>query len=450
MSFFSFGALYPARTTALRLAERVALATFFATLAFSNRITAAEAPLTLAQARHIAIERSRQLAGQDQAVAASRDMAVAAGQLPDPVLKLGIDNLPINGTDRYSLSNDFMTMRRVGVMQEFTRADKRKLRASRYQREAEKSLAEKDLAAAAIERDTALAWLERYYAEAMAALIAEQGAQAKVEVQAAEGAYRAGRGSQADLYMARSALASFDDRASELRLRIRNATTMLGRWIGAAADLPLAGQPVTDTIGLDPATLDTQLAHHPQIAVLAKQEEIAGIEARLAQASKKSDWSVELAYQQRGPAYANMISVGLSVPLQWDQRNRQDRELSARLAALEQAKAEREEMFREHIAQTRAMIDEWKNQRERGARYQSELIPLARQRTAAMIAAYRGGKASLPDVLAARRNEIDGRIQALQLEADSARLWARLNFFLPEAGASAHAATTINKANNEK
>jgi outer membrane protein TolC len=404
---------------------------------FSNSVSGTEAPLTLAHARHLAIERSRQLAAQDHAVAASRDMAVAARQLPDPVLKLGVDNLPASGADRYSLNSDSMTMRRVGVMQEFTRADKRSLRANRFEREAEKSIAEKDVAAAAIERDTTLAWLDRYYAEAMAAVIEEQGAQARLEMQAAEGAYRAGRGSQADVFVARSAIATFDDRASEFQRRIRNASTMLARWTGVAADLPLAGRPVTDTIRVDPATLDTQLAHHPEIAVLTKQEEIAQADARLAQADKKSDWSVEVAYQQRGSAYSNMISIGASIPLQWDQKNRQDRELSSRLARVEQAKAERDEMLRAHVAQTRTMIDEWENNRERSARYQRELIPLARQRTEATIASYRGGKASLPEVLAARRNEIDVRIQALQLDSDTARLWAQLNFLFPETGATA-------------
>lgn len=406
---------HPACITVFRLSERIAHVALIGALALSNSVFGAEAPLTLAEARHLAIDRSRQLAAQDYAAAASRDMAVAAKQLPDPVLKLGVDNLPVSGTDRYSLTSDFMTMRRVGVMQEFTRADKRNLRASRFEREAEKSLAEKEMTAAAIERDTALAWLDRYYAEAMAAVIAEQGVQARLEMQAAEGAYRAGRGNQADLFAARSALATFDDRASEFQRRIRNATTMLARWIGAAAELPLAGQPVTDTIRLDPAALDGQLMHHPQMAVLMKKEEIAQADVQLAQANKKSDWSVEVAYQQRGPAYSNMISVGVSVPLQWDQKKRQDRELSAKLAVVEQAKAERDELLRGRIAETRTMINEWENDRERSARYQRELIPFAQQRTTATISSYRGGKASLPDVLAARRNEIDVRLQALQL-----------------------------------
>ncbi|MDL2353742.1 MAG: TolC family protein [Pseudomonadota bacterium] len=395
--------------------------------------------MTLAHARQLAIEGSRQLAAQDHGVAAAREMAMAAGQLPDPVLKAGVDNLPVTGADRFGLTSDFMTMRRVGVMQELTGAGKRRLRGERFERAAEKSLAEKDLTAAAIERDTALAWLDRYYAEATAALIAEQGAQAQLEIQAAEGAYRAGRGTQADLLAARAALAMADDRASELRLRVRNARTMLARWVGAAADLPLAAMPPLDTLRIDAADLAAQSAHHPQIAVLAKQAAIAETEVQLAQANKKSDWSVELTFQQRGPAYSNMLSVGLSFPLQWDQAHRQDRELSSKLSLVEQARAERDEALRAHVAETRTLIDEWESRRERGARYRRELMPFAQQRTAAVLTAYRGGKAGLQDVLAARRNEIDVRLQALQLDAEAARLWAQLDFLVPDS-ANAHPA----------
>lgn len=433
----------------VRIGRRVARIALFAMLASHNAF-GAESSLTMAEARRLAIAHSRLLAAQDFAVSASRDMAVAARQLPDPVLKAGIDNLPVSGAGRFSFTDDFMTMRRIGVSQEFTRADKRDLRARRFEREAEKSLAQKDVTAAAIERDTTIAWLDRYYAEMMAQVIAAQVAQAKVEIGAAEGAYRAGRGSQADVLAARSALADFENRASEARQRIRNSTTALTRWIGAAAAMPLAGRPMTDTIRLDPATLGTALAHHPEVAVSTKQQEIAQADAQLARANLRSDWTVEVSYQQRGSAYANMISVGVSIPLQWDRDKRQNRELSSRLAVAEQATAEREEMLRAHIAETTAMVNEWESDRERSARYEGELIPLAQQRAAATIAAYRGGKASLADVLAARRNEIDVRLQALRLESDTARVWAQLNFLFPETSSAARPMTMTHKENNAK
>lgn len=435
-----FSAHPSVRNTILRLSARIGLAALAGSLALVANVYAVEAPLTLAEAQRRAVDRSRQLTAQDFSAAAARDMAVAAGQLPDPVLKVGIDNLPVTGRDRGSLNNDFMSMRRVGLMQEMTGSDKRRLRSQRFQLEAQKTLAEKTVATAAIERDTALAWLERYYADAMAAVVAEQGEQARLEIQAAEGAYRAGRGSQSDVLAAQSALTMFADRASEIRRRVRNANTMLARWIGNAADLALAEKPATDAIRLDPATLDSAIAHHPEIAVLSKQVEVAEADAKLAKANEKADWTVEVGFQQRSAAYSNMVSVGLSIPLQWDRKNRQDRELSAKLAVVEQVKAEREDMLRAHVAETRAMIEEWQNDRERHARYMNELIPLASQRTLAAIAAYRGGKVGLADVLAARRNVIDVRIQALQLATEADRLWAQLNFLFPADDAMAHTA----------
>jgi outer membrane protein TolC len=437
---------------AIRLpACAIVLATLAGALAFSGLVSGAEAPLTLAEAQRRAIERSYQIPAQDAAIASSREMAAAAGQLPDPVLKLGIDNLPINGADQFSVGRESMTQRYVGVTQEFTRSEKRQLRAQRFEREAEKSVAEKAAVIAAIQRDTALAWLDRYYAEALAAVIAQQAAEAKLEIVAAEGAYRAGRGSQADVFAAHGALVGFEDMASELGRRIRTARTTLARWIGDTAEAPLADKPAIGSIRLDTAALDTELGHHPEISVLARQAEVAVTEARLAQADKQADWSVEVSYAQRGSAYSNMVSVGVSIPLQWDQKNRQNRELASKLALADQARARREEALRAHINEVRTMIAEWENGQERLARYEREIVPLARERTRAALAAYQGGKANLTDLLLARRNEIDVRMKAVGLEAEVARLWAQLNFLFPDSTAMTHTSvTTPSNANQVK
>lgn len=411
-------------------------------LVISTSNVFAQTPLTLQEAQRRAIDRSRLLAAQDSAVAASREMALAAGQLPDPVATLGINNLPIDKSDRFSLTRDFMTMRSIGVMQEFTRADKREARAARFEREAEKSLAEKNVSLAAIQRDTAIAWLDRYYAEAMQRVLSEQSRQAQLEIEAAESTYRGGRGNLADVLAARNALVLLDDRASEIGRKATTARIALARWIGSDAGVPLADKPAIDSIRLDPSVLETELAHHPELTVLAKKEEIAAAEVRIAQTNKKSDWSVALMYSQRGPDFSDMVSINVSVPLQWGQKNRQDREIAAKLAMQDQARAERDDMLRAHTAEVRAMIAEWENDRERSARYAREVLPLATERSQATLGAYRGSKASIADVLLARRNEIDVRMQALQLEMDTARLWAQLNFLSPEGGAATHAGAT--------
>lgn len=393
---------------------------------------AADGGLTVAEAQRRAVERSRSLAGQDAAITAAHEMGKAANQLPDPVLRLGVDNMPITGEDRYSLTRDSMTMKRIGLMQEITRGEKRELRAERYEREAERATAEKEATIATIQRDTALAWLDRYYAEAMAAVLAEQAVQVRSEIAAAEGAYRGGRASQSDVIGAHATLAALEERASEYASRISIAKVNLARWMGNGADAPLAAPPSMDNVRLDGGTLEEHLATHPEIVALERQEKVAATEARLAQALSKPDWSVEFAYQKRGSDFGDMVSFGVSIPLPWDRANRQDRDIAAKLAQAEQARAQRDEVLRSHAGEVRAMLEEWQNKRERLGRYERDLVPLARERSRAAAAAYQGGRAGISDLLLARRGETDVRLQWVQLQSETARLWARLNYLIPE------------------
>ena len=410
------------------LIQRAAVAALW--VHFTVPLWAAES-LSLPQAQRLAAARSQQLIAQDAGAKAARDMAVAAGQLPDAVLKLGVTNLPSDGPDRFSLTRDFMTMRSVGVMQEITRADKRQARSARFERDAETAEAERSVALASLQRDTAMAWLDRYYQEQLRSLLLTQRGEAALQIEAADAAYRGGRGSQADLFAARSAAAQLDDRLALAKRQIETATTQLARWIGPEAVKPLGAPPALDAISLDFENLETQLAKQPEIDVLKRKEAAAQADVEVAQTNKKSDVSVELMYSQRGPAFSNMLSLNMSIPLQWDQKNRQNRELSARLALLEQVRAEREEGTRTYVAQALAMLQEWRSNRERLARYDASLLPLTAERTRAAIAAYRGAAGPLAAVLEARRGEVDMRMERLRLEMDTARLWAQINYLIP-------------------
>jgi outer membrane protein TolC len=412
----------PARESA-RLALLVAAAMF---AAFAH----GQPPLSLDQALRMAQERSQLVVAQGAAAAAARDLAVAAGRLPDPTLKLGINNLPVDGPDAFSLTRDFMTMGSIGVMQEFTRADKREARSVRFEREADTAEAGRAVAIADLRRDTAMAWLDRYYRERMREVLSIQRDEAVLQIEATEAAYRGGRGSQADVFAARSAVAQIDDRLQRNTREILLATTRLTRWVGAEAAQPLAPLTALPALQLESRDLDTAIARHPRIELLQRQEDLARADAEVARSNKNADWSVELMYSQRGPAYSNMISLNVAIPLQWDQTNRQDRQLAARLALVEQQRAQREESAREYEAQIRGWIEEWESNRSRLTHYAAALIPLAGERTQAALAAYRGGAGSLAAVLEARRAQIDTQLERLAIEMDNAQLWARIEYSL--------------------
>lgn len=385
-------------------------------------------PLTLAEAQRLAVGRSQQLAANESSAAAARRMAQAASQLPDPVLKFGIDNLPISGPDRFSLTNDFMTMRRIGLMQELPGADKRRLRGQRGAQEALKLQAERDVIRVGVLRNTALAWLDRSYALAARQLVLRQMEETRLQVQAAQAAYRGAKGSQSDVFMAQGAVGLLEDKLAQAERQADNARVLLARWVGDDAARPPVGTPAWQTTEMEQGITTEHLETHPEVAAAGAAVQAAQVDVFLAEANKRPDWTVEATYQQRGSAYANMVSIGLTVPLQIDRANRQDQEVAAKKAQVDEALARYEDLLRSQEAEVSVMLNDWRTGKQRVARYTDSLVPLAQQRTAAALSAYRGGKAELAVVLAARRDELELRIQALAVELETARAWANLNF----------------------
>lgn len=387
--------------------------------------------LTFEQALQAATTQSQRVVAAQAQTLAARERLPAAGQWPDPVLTFGVNDLPVTRPDRFSLTRDSNTQRSIGVSQEWTRADKRQARTERAQHEVEAALIAQRSALITLQRETALAWLDRSLQGDLRALLQAQLAQAEQQAEAAQTLYRNGKGAQADVYLARGEVEQQRDRIAQVDRQIAVTTTRLARWIGDGAAQPLGPRPDVVLPAWLHGDLAGHLARHPNIATSVQQQAIAESEVALARAAKQADWTVELSYSQRGAAYSNQLSLNLSVPLQWDPANRQDRELAARLAEVERARAERADLQREHEAEVRTMLQEWRSADERAHRYDGTLLPLAEQRSAAALSAYRAGTGSLTLLFDARRGEVDARIERLRIEMDRARLWAQLNFLLP-------------------
>jgi len=368
---------------------------------------------------------------------AARDMAVAAGQLPDPVLRMSVDNLVTDGPSKWSFAQESMSMGTIGLMQTLTREDKRAARVERFEQEARLAESRVVMQLAELRRDTAHAWLARYFLEQKVALLRQQREESALLVEVTEAAYRSGNSLQTDVFMGRSELAMMDDRIREADVQLTNAITALARWIGASASAPLGPAPTIATTHLQAGNLEQALAQQPELAMAAQQEAVALAEVELAEQNKHEDWSVEFMFSQRDSAFGNMVSLGVSIPLQLGRANKQDRELAATLAMAEGAKSERTELLRAYVAQTQAWLDSWQSDLDRLDTYDATLIPLASERTQAALSAYQGNSAPLSTVLDARRAEIDIRLERLRIEAETAELWAQLEFLLPS-GATHH------------
>ncbi len=201
-----------------RFGPAAALAAVVLGLLPASPSLAAAGDLSLAEAVRLAVARSSQLGSQRSMVEASREMSGPAGELPDPKLKLGFENVPTEGVDAWSLRNDSMTMSKIGLMQEFPREEKRQLRSERARRDAERGTAVLEVTALTVRRETATAWLARRYAADAERIVADQIAEAELAVTTAMAAYRAGKGMQADVIMAQTAVLELANRATEAAL----------------------------------------------------------------------------------------------------------------------------------------------------------------------------------------------------------------------------------------
>jgi len=396
--------------------------------------TAAAQPLSLEDALRAADVHSPRLAAQRHAVTAAGHQSANAGALPDPRLRLGIENLPVTGPDRYRYGADSMTAGVIGLAQEFPNAAKREARTLRAERLREVESAGLLASRAALQRDVAAAWLELHFAERGRTALERLGQRIAVQSEAAPAAIARGRQSLAEAFMLRQAREEVNDRVIEQERTIAKARIALATWIGSEARRPLAELPDTTKLPQPAEALLARLAEQPQLRVLERREALARAEVEMARSERRADWMLEVEYGQRRPYFDNMLTVMLSFPLSLRREERQDRDIASRLAELEQARAMQEDARRMREAEVRGWVADFETAERRVARYESILLPLARERSAAAQAAYRGGRGELGPVLEAERSIAETELGLVQVATERAKAWANLAFlFVPEA-----------------
>lgn len=388
--------------------------------------------LELPDAQRLALTQQPLLEAQAQAVTAARANAVAAAQLPDPKLTVGLADWPIEGAERYSLRRDDFTMVTAGVTQDFPRAEKRRLRGARGEHEAE--LAEQVLTAnrLMVARDAGLAWLNAWKPERSLELLRASAREAELQVQATEIAYTAGRATQAEVLAARVSLELLRDEAADAEQQAQDARGELSRWIGndearrpLSTALPSWAPPVPLADSL------AKLRAHPHLNAETRRVAILEDDVALAKQAYKPDWGVELGYGHR-PDFADFVSVNVTVDLPVFTGNRQDPGLGAKLAEQEQAAQARADMFRQEEAELRRHWESWQRLQDRVTRFDSVILPQSAQRTAAALAAWQAGQGTLAAVLDARRMALDNRMKRLDLVTDAARRRVHLLYFAGE------------------
>jgi outer membrane protein TolC len=397
----------------------------------SSASASATQALTLEAALALAQERSQALIAQAAAVRSAQQQAVAAAQLPDPVLQLALSNLPVEGSGRWQLDEEGMTMQSIGMMQTFTRQSKRDARRTRFEREAELATHRQTAALAQLQRDTALAWLEHRYRLQQLHLLQTLQTQTRQQVAAVEAAYRSKQGTQAAVLNAHLQQARVGDRIAAAQVRSDAARQTLQRWIGDAA--PTTPGPLPEAVYRSDALHQAvhEVDAHPELQTMQAARSLALAEVDRVRADRQADPSLSVMVAHRSGEMADLISLGVSLPIRWDQPNRQDRQVQAALARADQADAELEEMRRAHVTAAANDYRLWQSLLQRLTTYERTLIPLASEQVQAATAAYAGGDSALASIFEAHRQETELRLERLELEWQAAATWAELAFLTP-------------------
>jgi outer membrane protein TolC len=395
-----------------------------AVVAAALGMAAQAAGLSQAEAQALARESAPQLRAQQANLAGSRASRIAADTLPDPRLTVGVESVPIQGPDRWTLTRDIGTEQRVSLMQEVPNRAKRQARVAMGDARIERDRAMLAATAVMVRRDAALAWLAVYFAEQRLQLVADYQRENRLLQDTLAARIGAAMGAMpADLTMARQDALMIADRGDEYARDVAKARAELRRWVGERAAEPLAGEPVLPALDAD--RLRSALAQSPELRPFGPMREMAAAEAAEMDAERRGDWGWEFTYARR-PRYDDMVSLMLSFELPWQSARRQQPLADAKRREADRIEAEREDLARKLLVEADVMLAELRAMDAMHARLAGPGRQLAAERVSLVTASYQAGRADLGAVLAARTQALDVRLKTIEIEAQRAAMRVRL------------------------
>lgn len=387
-------------------------------------------PLDMHTAVNLALQRDsvlRQRAAEKQAVAAQ---AVAAGQLPDPKLSVGIQNLPTNS---FAVGRDGMTMQVIGVSQEFPAGHTRALAEKRGGQLADSVQAEIAERRRDVTRQVQEAWLQLYYADHALELARASETEFKELAEISKVRYENGSGTEQEWLRARLELASLQERELDLENAAQTGEAVLKRWLGDEA----AARPLPDALPQLPAppayaSILNALPDHPLAEADNAQIAAADTAMDIAEQAYHPVWGVDLSYGHRpggdaGGPFTNMFTAMVSVSLPIFTGKRQNQAVAAARAEVNARTDARDNQLRE----LKRTLDEdwarWQQLQKLRTLYDQAVLPDSSADVTAGLDAYRNGGGDFFELLRSRVDQLDARIRRLKIETDldsvKADLW---------------------------
>lgn len=406
------------------------LAVFAMSLCLDRAAVAQElTPLTLQEAEELALYDEP---GQNSYLARAaglREESVAVGQLPDPTMRVGIANFPIQSG---GFSTEGMTQAQLGIRQVFPGGDTRELSTEKF-----RSLAEEmSHKAAGRGRDVLtsvrMAWLETHYWREAHRVAIDSRPFFDDLVTVSRSLYSVGRKNQQDVLRAQLELNRLDDRIIDMSKQHSRARAALSQWVGTQSMRPVATQLPQWTAVPPLEVLQGNLHDHPALKAADANvgARLTGVE--LARQQYKPDWALELGYGYREGLLANgdprsdFVSLSISFDLPFFRSNRQDRSLRAALSERRAAHQSREELLRRLTSQLASEYVGWQALGRRLDLYERLTLAVSADNAKAALAAYQSEAGDFADVMRGYIDDLNTRLDYIRLKVERAQSFAML------------------------
>jgi len=394
--------------------------------------------LTLAAAEDIALQSDPTAQLYIAQQASFKAQAISKSQLADPMVKLGLANVPI---DSLSLTDDPMTQFSVAISQQFSRGDSLALNAQSFSLKAQQSVQMSVNRQAELKLQIRELWFDIRFTKLAQGILQKNQALFKQNVDNLYRQFELGYKQNQDLINAELQLAKFDDKIAALSQQEQALRGQLLAWIGPQAFEPLDPQLPQWQASRDYA-LQSQVRHypllvnHPQVLAAQQAIDMANNNIEIANESYKPAFKVELGYGHRealemsgGDKRSDLISgfVTMNIPLFTG--NRQDQVVIAATQGKGMKKAEKDLLLIKFNGMLNGAIANFLNTQSRMQRYQDTLLTQAKLNTEASMQGYQVNTNNFEQVIKAFMDEQALELEYHQLHFQGLKTLARIRYF---------------------
>lgn len=371
--------------------------------------------------------------------------SVDAGTLPDPVVNIGLLNLP---SDSFDFSDQNMTQFKVGVTQVFPRGDTRSLKRDKLENLSVMHPLMRADRQAQVAVSVAHLWLEAFRYQQTIRLIEKDRNLFEYLVDVAESSYTsaAGRTRQQDLIRAQLELTQLDDRLTLLKQQRDKNLADLGQWLDdlnvtlASDDIEVAKlyphlhKALQRHFSQDELALTDILISHPLILNIDQKIHVSDIDIRIAEQSYRPQWGLNASYayrdeSPRGEDRPDFLSLGISFDVPLFTAHRQDKRVQSAKAEFQSTKTQRDLALRELKAAYQSSVVSYQRLKQRQTLFESRLLLEMHQQAEASLTAYTHDDGDFAEAVRARIAELNARIEALNIDIDIHKTLAQLDYF---------------------